>query len=231
VSGRRAFFSDQDARLKASFTTSSRTCATSILSYAAPDNARNGELHRIRVEVPGHGTVSGHVPGLPPAVEELMGTSDALSVIWRIAPKSQPPRTTFKSNVDLVPVDVNVIDKTGRPVSDLTAGDFTLSVDGKPRTIASAQFIAVQHAIETAPPKPLEYDSTPDSRRPAHRGRRFRQHRPAGRRRWMRSSLHRRPELLGPRALVTMLMPVRRSPPTRNRPDARERRRQAMENK
>jgi VWFA-related protein len=71
----------------------------------------------------------------------------------------QAPRPTFRSSVDLVPVDVSVLDRTGRPVSDLSAEDFTLEVDGKPRRIASAQFIAVERAIESAPPKPVEYDS------------------------------------------------------------------------
>ena len=80
----------------------------------------------------------------------------------------QAPKTTFKSAVDLVPVDVNVIDKTGRPVSDLIADDFSLTVDGKPRRIASAQFISVERAIETAPPKPMEYNSNAGAdRRPA----------------------------------------------------------------
>src|SRR5436190_4233006 len=73
------------------------------------------------------------------------------------AQEQQPPRTTFKSAVDLVPVDVNVVDKDGRPVTDLGAEDFTLMVDGKPRRIASAQFISVDRAIDSAPPKPMEY--------------------------------------------------------------------------
>src|SRR6187401_804886 len=73
--------------------------------------------------------------------------------------EQRPPQPTFKSAVDLVPVDVNVLDKTGRPVSDLTVNDFTLTVDGRPRRIASAQFISVQRAIESAPPKPVEYSS------------------------------------------------------------------------
>ena len=42
-----------------------------------------------------------------------------------------------------MPVDVNVIDKSGRPVPDQAAGDFTLTVDGKPRRAVSAQFMSV----------------------------------------------------------------------------------------
>lgn len=76
------------------------------------------------------------------------------------AAQEQPaPRTTFRSTIDLVPVDVNVVDKNGRPVPDLAAGDFTLEVDGRPRRIASAQFISVDRGTETAPPKPMEYAS------------------------------------------------------------------------
>ena len=54
-----------------------------------------------------------------------------------------PQPKPFRSSVDLVPVDVNVVDRTGRPVADLTPQDFALKVDGKPRRIATAQFIAV----------------------------------------------------------------------------------------
>ena len=71
----------------------------------------------------------------------------------------QQPKTTFRSAVDLVPVDVNVLDKNGRPVEDLEANDFTLTVDGKSRRIASAEFISVTRAIESEPPKPYEYSS------------------------------------------------------------------------
>jgi VWFA-related protein len=81
------------------------------------------------------------------------------TVAARTAQEPQAAQPTFRSTVDLVPVDVNVIDKDGRPVSDLAAGDFTLSVDGKPRRIASAQFISVTRSLETPPPQPREYDS------------------------------------------------------------------------
>src|SRR4051812_25677533 len=83
----------------------------------------------------------------------------ALSMLGAPQEPAQPPQPTFKSTVDLVPVDVNVIDKSGRPVSDLAADDFTLTVDGKPRRIVSAQFVSVSRTIETPPPQPLEYNS------------------------------------------------------------------------
>jgi VWFA-related protein len=71
----------------------------------------------------------------------------------------QPPRATFKSAVDLVPVDVSVVDRNGRPVPDLTAQDFTLSVDGKPRQIASAEFISIAATSEAVPARAVEYSS------------------------------------------------------------------------
>src|SRR5205809_8135491 len=75
------------------------------------------------------------------------------------AQDAQPPQT-FKSAVDLVPVDVNVVDRTGRPIGDLTPQDFTLKMDGKPRRIASAQFIAVTRDLEQ-PLADADYSSNP----------------------------------------------------------------------
>lgn len=75
-------------------------------------------------------------------------------------PAQEPqPKATFKSSVDLVPVDVNVVDKNGRPVADLAATDFSLTVDGKPRKVASADFIAVSRIAQPAPPGPANYSS------------------------------------------------------------------------
>jgi len=67
----------------------------------------------------------------------------ALGVLWSAAPAAQQTasRPTFTSRVELVSVDVNVIDDRGRPVDDLAAADFRLTVDGESRTIASAKFI------------------------------------------------------------------------------------------
>ena len=80
-----------------------------------------------------------------------------LSFNFLVIAQEQPPKT-FRSSVDLVPVDVNVVDRTGRPVPDLTAEDFALTVDGKPRRIASAQFITVSRSTD-APEPPTNYSS------------------------------------------------------------------------
>jgi VWFA-related protein len=82
----------------------------------------------------------------------------ALAAIAQLSAAAQEPARpadpqpkTFKSSVDLVPVDVNVVDRTGRPVADLTAQDFALKVDGRPRRIATAEFIAVTRQSDRAP--------------------------------------------------------------------------------
>jgi len=83
-----------------------------------------------------------------------------LLLTWLLAPPTVAPqaradqaqRPEFKSGVDLVAVDVVVVDSNGRPIADLTPGDFTVTVDGKARRVVSADFVA--HRVnrgETAP--------------------------------------------------------------------------------
>ena len=47
----------------------------------------------------------------------------------------------FRSGVELVTVDAGVVDRQGRPVRDLEAGDFVVTVGGQRRRVASAEFI------------------------------------------------------------------------------------------
>ena len=70
---------------------------------------------------------------------------------------------TFRSGVDLVPVDVSVLDREGRPVSDLAAGDFTLTVDGRPRTVVSASYIAARR-VDEGPPDRLSFSTNAGQR-------------------------------------------------------------------
>jgi VWFA-related protein len=57
------------------------------------------------------------------------------------ASEQSPPQTTFRSGVDLVLLDVTVLDKDGRQISDLQARDFSIEVGGKKRALVAAQFV------------------------------------------------------------------------------------------
>jgi VWFA-related protein len=71
----------------------------------------------------------------------------------------QPPATTFRTAIDLVPVDVNIIDNSGRPVTGLTAKDFMLTVDGKPRRISSAEYMSTVSDLKPVAPIPTNVSS------------------------------------------------------------------------
>jgi len=60
-------------------------------------------------------------------------------------------KPVFRSQVELVAVDVTVLDTDGRPVPDLTLDDFTLRVDGKSRRLVSAQFVPLGAAARPVP--------------------------------------------------------------------------------
>ncbi len=47
----------------------------------------------------------------------------------------------FKSGIDLIAIDANVVDRNGQPVRGLDAGAFQVTIDGKPRRVASATFL------------------------------------------------------------------------------------------
>jgi len=64
---------------------------------------------------------------------------------------AQQPARGIRLAVDVVPVDVSVVDNDGRPVTGLTAGDFTLDVDGRSRRIVSSQYVsAIREASAAA---------------------------------------------------------------------------------
>jgi VWFA-related protein len=56
---------------------------------------------------------------------------------------SQTPQATFRSRIDSVQVDVQVSDKQGNPVTGLTEQDFDVREAGKPQTIDTFKYIAV----------------------------------------------------------------------------------------
>jgi VWFA-related protein len=71
-----------------------------------------------------------------------LAASAAVAVVLALAGViAQQPGPTFKSGVEVVLIDVSVVDRSGQPVGTLAPADFTVTVDRKPRAIASAQFL------------------------------------------------------------------------------------------
>jgi VWFA-related protein len=85
------------------------------------------------------------------------------------SPSPAAPRLpVFGTDVDVVAVDVNVVDGKGQPLRGLTPQEFTLSVDGTPRRVLSADFVSLGET-ETAPPAaeakvPAEFSSNEGAR-------------------------------------------------------------------
>ena len=78
-------------------------------------------------------------------------------------PPAQPP--TFRTGVDAVQLDVSVLDRQRRPVRGLTASDFTVLEDGKPREIVAFSAIelplppaAAPSGAESVPPDVVRND-------------------------------------------------------------------------
>ena len=60
-------------------------------------------------------------------------------------PGEQTP--VFRAGVEVLPLDVTVLDRDGRQVVDLTAGEFMVDVDGKARRVVSAEYIRLTDAF------------------------------------------------------------------------------------
>jgi VWFA-related protein len=68
------------------------------------------------------------------------------------APASQAAQVPlFKSGIDLIAIDVNVVDKTGAPMRSLTADQFEVTVDGRPRRVLSAELVDHAPPPDAAP--------------------------------------------------------------------------------
>jgi VWFA-related protein len=80
----------------------------------------------------------------------------ALTFAVRLTVSAQSP-PQFQTRIDLTAIDVTVVDASGRGVSDLGPGDFTVRVDGVPRRVISAEWIprtTRAHDSAVAPPSP-----------------------------------------------------------------------------
>jgi VWFA-related protein len=93
-------------------------------------------------------------------------------VVGSCAVVAAAPQTQFKTGVERIVVDVQVVDNQGRPIPALNADDFEVRIDQQPRIIASVEFIRAA-ATDTAAggatlpngsPAPPSTDAAPGGR-------------------------------------------------------------------
>jgi len=92
----------------------------------------------------------------PVVLALIAAAGTALGV--RAQSASQTPTLTYRSSVDLVTVDVQVVGRDGIPVTGLGIDDFAVSLNGHTRRIVSVDFIrkeAVPPADQGGPERPI----------------------------------------------------------------------------
>jgi VWFA-related protein len=95
----------------------------------------------------------------------------ALAVTVLVSAQQQP---TFRRSADVIAVDVQVVDRAGQPVTDLTPESFEVTIDGKRRRVISADLVDVRSGTPTAavaavPDAALPPDAPPPSGAPPGR--------------------------------------------------------------
>jgi VWFA-related protein len=86
-----------------------------------------------------------------------------LAAVSAQTPATQPKQPVFRTGVDLLTVDATVVDRDGRQITDLTPAEFIVEVDGRPRTVVSAEYVKLDDdrpeivgARRVAAPPPAE---------------------------------------------------------------------------
>jgi VWFA-related protein len=83
-----------------------------------------------------------------------------LCLVGLVHARQDRPAQTFRGGVDLIQLDVSVLDRDRRPVQGLTAGDFTVLVDGLPRPIVAYRVVDLPRPVP--PSAPWIRDIAPD---------------------------------------------------------------------
>lgn len=89
--------------------------------------------------------------------------STSLGARTPLAGQQKPdPQPVFRAGVDLVSVDVTAVDNNGRQVTDLTAADFQVDVDGDRRQVATIEYVRLSDPLRAvgAPAKVTVPDET-----------------------------------------------------------------------
>jgi VWFA-related protein len=86
----------------------------------------------------------------------LMASASTVALASAAFARQQP---TFRSVVDLIAVDVQVVGSDGTPIEQLDPGAFEVSIEGRSRKVVSAQF--VRQAADGASPRKLTSSAPP----------------------------------------------------------------------
>lgn len=81
-----------------------------------------------------------------------------LLVASPVSAQQNPAQPRFRSSAEVIAIDVTVVEQDGTPVADLTAEDFTVTVEGRRRAIQSAQFLRADPGARA--PRPDESSNT-----------------------------------------------------------------------
>ncbi len=84
------------------------------------------------------------------------------TVLSVLVAAQQPERQTFRTGIDVVQVDVSVLDRSRVPVQGLTAADFVVLEDGKPRPIVAFAPVTLPERSTRTPAASWMRDVTPD---------------------------------------------------------------------
>jgi VWFA-related protein len=71
-----------------------------------------------------------------------------VGVVVAQTPSAPAQGPVFRTSVDSVSVDVSVMDKDGRPVTDLTAADFEIRESGKLQAVETFKFVRIDDGID-----------------------------------------------------------------------------------
>ncbi|HYN06131.1 MAG TPA: VWA domain-containing protein [Vicinamibacterales bacterium] len=80
------------------------------------------------------------------------------------AQEPQPQAPVFRTTVDVVAIDVQVVDRSGEPLKGLTPVDFEVKIDGKARQIVSVDLIEYSSVPPTVLPVRTPGKLMPDAR-------------------------------------------------------------------
>ena len=80
----------------------------------------------------------------------VAGIACAAGVLAAAQEQAAPP--VFRTGIDLIQLDVSALDSERRPVRGLTAGDFTVTVDGQPRPVVTFRPVDLPTPLPAAAP-------------------------------------------------------------------------------